>query len=80
MNIEAGAASRVQTLREGRKTHLRQTEHPNAMLASECCSGQRKDVVQEIFHSARPVRLSVDGWDRPNDVTGFLAGEGRVEN
>ena len=45
MKFNAGAASRLRTLHPGRKAHLRQTEHPNALPASWHCPGQPKGVV-----------------------------------
>ena len=38
--------------------HLRQAKHPSTMPASECCPGQRKNVVWRVyFISARSVRF-----------------------
>ncbi len=39
MRINAGAASRLRTLHQGRKGHLRHTEHPNALPAPWHCPG-----------------------------------------
>jgi hypothetical protein len=44
----------------GRKAHLRQTEHPTSLPASDWFPGQLRGVVLRVcFISARPVRISV---------------------
>jgi len=58
MKFNAGAASRLRTLHPGRKAHLRQTEHPNALPALWHCPGQPKGVVGSSSLST-PGSLSV---------------------
>jgi hypothetical protein len=56
MKMNAGVASRLRTLHKGRKAHLHHTEHPNAMPATEHCSGQ-PSVVWKFFTLTTAVRF-----------------------